>query len=228
MKDANDEIKFDLPVTGNPSEPKFKLGKIIWKTFANLMVKTAVSPFKALAGLAGANPESLEKLPFNYAQDSLDNKQRDDLAKLALIMKKKPDLIVTLAQTTDPEEEKARIAIRLAKEDFLSTQPTEPNSTKTAATQLSDDNPELLAFIRKTVPTIDSIGINQACLKLIDSGRIETRFQSILADRNRLVTELLTVNQGIPAAAVNVTTADLRNLPKELRVPQFKVEVSIK
>jgi hypothetical protein len=228
MKDANDEIKFELPVTGNPSDPKFKLGKIIWKTFANLMVKTAVSPFKALAGLAGTNPESLEKLPFNYAQDSLDNKQRDDLAKLALIMKKKPDLIVTLAQTTDPEEEMARIAVRLAKEDFLSTQPTEPNGTKTTAKQLNDDNPELMAFIRKTVPTVDSIGINQACLKLIDSGRIETRFQSIMADRNRLVTELLTVNQGIPAASVNVSTADLRTLPKELRVPQFKVEVSIK
>ena len=63
MKDAKDVIAFDLPVEGNPSDPKFKLGKIIWRTFTNLLVKVATSPFRALAGLAGTNPESLEKTP---------------------------------------------------------------------------------------------------------------------------------------------------------------------
>jgi hypothetical protein len=228
MKDAKDVIAIDLPVNGNPSNPKFKLGRIVWKTFANLMIKTATSPFKALASLVGTNPETLEKLPFNFAQDSIDKKQRDDLSKLALIMKKKPDLIITLAQTTDPEEEKKQIAVRLAKEDYLSSLPDSLNYDHITATQLKDDNPELMVFIRKTIPTVDSVGINQACLKLIDPVRVESRFQSILSERNRLITDILTVSQGIPLSSVNVTTADLQNLPKELRVPQFKVEVSVK
>lgn len=228
IKDAKDVIAFDLPVTGNPSEPKFKLGKIIWKTFVNLMIKTAATPFKALAGLIGTNPESLDKLPFNFAQDSIDKKQRDDLSKLAMIMKKKPDLIVTLSQTTDPEEEKKQIAVRLAKEDYLTSLPDTLHNAKTTVAQLKDDNPELLTYIRKTIPKVDSIGIFQACVKLINPQRVETRFQSLLAERNRLITDLLTVSQGIPATSVNVTTADLQNLPKELRVPQYKVEVSVK
>jgi hypothetical protein len=192
------------------------------------MVKTALSPFKALAGLVGANPESLEKLPFTFAQDSLDSKLRADLTKLAGIMKKKPDLIVTITQTTDQEEEKKQIAVQLTKNDFLSAPAANPNTPRPKANELKDDDPNLLAFIRKTVSSVDSIGIQKASLKRVDAGRIEARFQAIMAIRNKLINEFLIVNQGIPAASVIVSSADLRNLPQELKVPQFKVEVSIK
>lgn len=223
MKDANDVIAFDIPVEGNPSEPKFKLGKIIWKTFANLMVKTAVSPFKALSSLAGTNPEALEKLPFAFGQDSLNQQQQSKLTSLATILKKKPDLVLTLTQTTDPEKEKSRIAILLTKNEFAAS-----DSTQTLATEIKDDDPNLLLFIRQTVPAVDSLGIEAACLKRIAPAQVENRFQTILSERNRQIAEFLTQNQGIPAESVQVSTADLNNLPQELRVPQFKVEVSIK
>jgi hypothetical protein len=228
MKDAKDRIAFDLPVSGNPSEPQFKLGKLIWKTLANLMIKTAASPFNALAGLAGTNPESMEKLPFVFTQDSLDQQQRDKLINLATILKKKPDLILTMTQTTDPEKEKGQIAVQLTKVEFAANQNAGVDSTKVSATEIKDDDPNFLSFIRNTVPAVDSLGIKMACVKRLDSGRIETRFQEILANRNRVIAEFLTQNQGIPAESVQVSTADLKNLPQELKVPQFKVEVSIK
>lgn len=228
MKDAKDRIAFDLPVSGNPSEPQFKLGKLIWKTLANLMIKTAASPFNALAGLAGTNPESMEKLPFAFAQDSLDQQQRDKLINMATILKKKPDLILTMTQTTDPEKEKGQIAVQLTKVEFAANQNAGVDSTKVSATEIKDDDPNFLSFIRNTVPAVDSLGIEVACVKRLDPGRIETRFQEILANRNRVIAEFLTQNQGIPAESVQVSTADLKNLPQELKVPQFKVEVSIK
>ncbi len=228
MKDANDLIAFDIPVEGNPSEPKFKLGKIIWKTFANLMVKTALSPFKALGGLAGTNPESLDKLPFTFGQDSLDKAQRDELAHLAVILKKKPDLVLTLTQTTDPEKEKSEIAIQLTKSEYLAELPSDTTTTKIKVGEIKNDDANLLAFIRKTVPAVDSLGIEKACEKIVDAGRIESRFQAILTERNRLVNDFLTVNHGIPVESIQVSTADLKNLPQELKISQFKIEVSIK
>ncbi len=228
MKDANDLIAFDMPVSGNPSEPQFKLGKLIWKTLANLMIKTAASPFNAMAGLAGTNPESLEKLPFAFAQDSLDQKQRDDLTKLATILKKKPDLVVTFTQSTDPENEKKQLAIELTKADYLASLTTDPNALKTSTADLKSDDINLLAFIRKTVPSVDSLGIEAACIKHTEASRIETRFQEILSQRNKAIADFLVQNLGIPADAVQVSTADFKNLPQELKVPQFKVEVSIK
>ena len=228
MKDANDIIAFDLPVNGNPSEPKFRLGKIIWKTFANLMIKTALSPFKALASLAGANPESMDKLPFSLAQDSLDQKQRDDLTKLATILKKKPELVVSFNQTTNPEKEKAQIAIELTKTEFAATPGTDQAAQKVKVADIKNDDPNLLAFIRKTVPAVDSLGIEAACLKRTETSRVETRFEEILNKRNKLLSDFLTQNQGIPAENIQISTADFRTLPQELKVPQFKVEVSIK
>lgn len=227
MKDAKDQIKFDLPVTGNPSEPKFRLGKIIWKTFANLMVKTALSPFNAIAGLAGANPESMDKLPFTFAQDSLNQAQRDELTKLATIMKMKPKLILEFTQSTDPEKEKNLLAIQLTKEEFLAAQNSDPNASKVTTSALKDDDPNLLSFIRKSVPTLDSIGLEKACVKHLDAGKIETRFQTVLDKRNELVRDFLIKSQGIPSESVQVETADLKNLPEELKIPQFKIEVSI-
>jgi len=228
MKDAKDLIAFDLPVAGNPSEPKFKLSKIIWKTFANLMVKTALSPFNALAGLAGTNPESIEKLPFTFAQDSLNQSQRDNLIKIATILKKKPELVINFTQTTDPEKEKALIAVELTKTEYLAAQNNDSAAPKTPSTAIKNDDVNLLAFIRKTVPSVDSLGIEAACSKRIESSRIESRFQEILTIRNKILTDFLVQNQSIPAEAVLVSTADFKDLPQELRVPQFKVEVSIK
>jgi hypothetical protein len=228
MKDINDEIKFDLPVAGNPSEPKFRLGKIIWKTFANLMIKTALSPFNTLASLAGTNPESMDKLPFAFAQDSLTRKQRDNLTRLATILKKKPDLIVSFTQTTDPEKEKAQIAVELTKAEFIATRSADNEDTNINSGSLTNTDTNLLAFIRKTIPAIDSLGIEKACVKRVDAGRVENRYQDILTLRNKLVADFLVQNQGIPAEMVQVSTADFKNLPQELRIPQFKVEVSVK
>jgi len=226
MKDMQDEIKFDLPVSGNPSDPRFRLGKIIWKTFVNLVVKTAASPFTVLAKQIGRNPESFERITFSYAQDSLDQVQLDELTKLAELIKKKPDLLVTFTQTTDPDREKGALAILLAKSTYLASQSTVPDSLRIAG--LRNEDAGLLAWIRKTVPEMDSIGMEKACLKIVDPAKIDTRFQEILGKRNRQISDFMVKNQGLSMESVLVGTADLANLPQEMRTPQFKIEVSLK
>jgi hypothetical protein len=228
MKDKNGEIIFDIPVEGNPSQPQYRLGKIIWKAFGHMMLKAVASPFTAMKDLAGTNPESLKTLPFDIAQDSLTQEQRDKMEKLASILKKKPELILQLVQTSDPEKEKNRIAIQLTKTDYIETQTKEPVVVKKLVSELKDDDPNLLDFIRKTVPDLDAIGFQQACLKCVNPSRIETRFQEVLAARNRAVSDFFIHKQGLPAEAVQVSVADLNDLAQELRIPQFKIEVSLK
>lgn len=150
------------------------------------------------------------------------------MSKLASILKKKPDLILTFTQTTGPEKEKSEIAVQLTKSEYLAAQPTDPASPKIKSGEIKNDDANLLAFIRKTVPSVDSLGIEKACEIRMDAGQIETRFQAILNERNRLVYDFMTVNQGIPTESIQASTADLKNLPQELKVPQFKIEVSIK
>ncbi len=218
MKDVNDNITIDMPVSGSTSDPKFKLGKLIWKTFANLMVKTAASPFKALAGLAGTNPEKLEYMGFSFTQDSLDAKQMTTLKSLSRILKKKPDMAVILNQRTDEEKEKSELAVKLVKEKYVNA-----NSMK-----LSPENSDtsFLGFIRQQVPALDSLGFEKACLQFIPPNEINGRFRELLILRNQLVHDFL-VGQGLSEESVNVSISNLKTLPKELRKPEYKVEVSL-
>jgi len=126
MKDAKDKIEFEIPVSGNPSNPEFKLGRIIWKAFGNMMLKAVSSPFNAMKGLAGTNPETLEKLPFELGQDTLTQDQRDKLERLATILKKKPELLLILTQTTDPIKEKVHHAKQIKKTEYDKTQTKNP------------------------------------------------------------------------------------------------------
>jgi hypothetical protein len=220
MKDPKDNISIDMPVSGSTADPQFKLGKIIWKAFANLMAKTALSPFKALAGLTGTDPEKLEYVHFTLAQDSLGQEQKSTLASLTTILSKKPDLDVIMSQRTDEEAEKAQLAIKLAKMDYLSANqqtPVLPENNDTA----------FLSFIRQQVPEIDSIGVEQSCLQFIAPNRVDDQFRELLERRNQFVREFF-IEQGLPEESVHILTSDLKMLPLELRKPEYKVEVSMK
>lgn len=120
------------------------------------------------------------------------------------------------------------IVIQLAKKEFAEALTTDPIAGRKLVTGLEDNDPNWLSFIRKSVPEVDSIGVQQACHRWINAGRIETRFQEKLAARNLAVSDFLIQKQGIPAELVQVSVADLNNPPQELRIPQFKIEVSLK
>ena len=119
IKDANDNVEFELPVSGNPSEPGFKLGPLIWKTFGKFIAKTATQPFSSLAKLVGTHPEELEMIKFNYTQDSLIHDQKKVLDKIAQILTKKEDLIFTFRQESAIEEEMLLLAEKQVKQNYI-------------------------------------------------------------------------------------------------------------
>jgi hypothetical protein len=227
MKDRNDQIHIDFPVSGNPSDPQFKIGKLIWQAFLNLMVKAATSPFNALADLAGTNPESLEKLPFSFLQDSLDVSQKTKLTSLSKILARKPDLKLLMIQHTDQEAEKRQLALLMAKEEYLH-QPGSGDSLRLQkASLIENTDPGFLAYLRQKVILADSIGVEAASAHIFLPEKIDARFQDLLTTRNRTLHDFIILQQGLPEESVQISTADLNNLPQELRKPQYKVEVTI-
>ena len=219
IKDINDNITIDMPVTGSTSDPQFKPGKLIWKTFTNLMIKTAASPLNALAGLAGTNPEKLEYLPFAFAQDSLDQSQISTLTSLAGILNKKTELAVVMIQRTDETAEKNELAVKIVKEKY--------QAEKQQAAFPGNNDEGFLEYLRQQVPEMDSMGIERACLQLTTPEGVENEFKTLLARRNQLVRQFF-LEQGLPEESVHVSTADFKTLPLELRRPEYKVEVLMK
>jgi hypothetical protein len=228
IKDPQELIAFNLPVEGDPSNPAFSYSKILWQAFANFFIKTAAAPFNALASLAGTNPKDLEVIEFDYAQDSLQDKQIEALSDIAQIMQKKPKLLFRFTQFTNLSELQKKLAVNKAKEVFLNQQ--------SLADSVSIDNliptvdvasDTFRTFVRTRVPQVDSIGIEPACMKLFTPTELKEEMEQLIASRNKQVADFFRSKYPTIADKVEVQLPDLNNTPEELRFPHFKTEVSI-
>jgi hypothetical protein len=110
IKDMNGDIKIDLPISGDLNDPSIRLGKLIWATFKNFIVKVAASPFIALSNLFGVDPKDIQQLDFDYADTLLSNSNTRKLDQLLQIKGKKPELNVELVYFNDRTMEKEAIA----------------------------------------------------------------------------------------------------------------------
>ena len=233
MKDPKDIISIHLPVEGNPSDPDFSIGKLVWKAFSNLLVKVAASPFNALGNMVGTRPEELENIPLPYAQDSFFTAQYETLDKIAQILEKKPQLIFSFEQQTDPDEEKSALAIKLAKKQMLAKKMPLSTADEKAAfraklDQTADADKEFTTYIRTQVPGAESRVLSKVCRTLIGEDKLNEEFKKLLINRNEHIRQYMLRQKGIDSTRIDVRTADLRNLPDELRSCNYKVEVSVK
>jgi len=230
LKDPNDNIAFDLPIEGNPSEPKFSYSKIVWKTLGNFLIKTAAAPFNALAGLVSSNPEDLEKLPFDYGQSTLETKQMETLSNIALIMQKKPNLIFRFIQFTNFQKERDFLALQRVKKEFILTSKgatVDSLQLVKLIKNLSNTDKDFTKYLRTRVPSSDSLGIEATCRGLYDVSELNALMNTLIANRNTLVKDYLLKTQNIKPEKVDISTADLVNIPAELQFPHFKIEVTI-
>lgn len=228
LKDKNDQIAFDLPVFGNPKDPKFKFGKIVWKTFLNFLVKTASKPFGVLGNLTKTNPESIEKIPFCYLQDSLDAGQIKTLKKIACILRKKPELKFSFSQETNVAEEKILLAVKeCVRRYFISINDVGEIIHEDQLLTWAESNQEFVNYILNQDQSNPELSIQENCIAIIGEDNLSSLLFNLIKLRNQLVENYLTSSLLLDENLVEVKTADLRNLSMEQRSPNFRIEVSL-
>ena len=102
LKDRNGVINLDVPVRGDLNDPKVRLGKIIWNTFKNLIVKVAAAPYDALAGSINADPKDLEAIEFDFLDTALTAQRQHQLDLLLELETTKAGLGIELLYYQDP------------------------------------------------------------------------------------------------------------------------------
>ena len=102
LKDKDDKILIEMPVSGNIDSPEFNYMKLVWKTLGNLLVKVATSPVRALAGALGAGGEDLDFIDIDPSQRSLTSEQYHTLGSLAKVAQRDTLLVLTLTQQMPP------------------------------------------------------------------------------------------------------------------------------
>lgn len=106
LEDSNGVIDLDLPVSGSLDDPQFSYGAIVWKAIVNVLTKIATAPFRALAGLLGANSDKFESAGFDPGSSTLLPPEQEKLKVLAEALAKRPSLTVTIQPGFDPEADR--------------------------------------------------------------------------------------------------------------------------
>ena len=108
LSDLNGDISLSLPVSGQLDDPQFRLGGIMAKVIANIMLKTVTSPISLLGGVfnlfTGTSGADLEHIAFAPGEDRLDERALDSVQTLAKAMVKRPSLKLELTGLADIHE----------------------------------------------------------------------------------------------------------------------------
>ena len=173
LKDKDGVITLDVPVGGDLKDPQVSVGKIVWNTFKNLIVKAAAAPVKLLSRLIGADPKEIESIEFGFLDTAFTENKQKQLNLLLQLEQQKPELEIELIYFKDPELEGNELALAEAGRLFM----------KRKNKDYLAHRDEFESFVRKQVKS-DTINILAACRKLIDQNVIDSLLHSY--DEKRL------------------------------------------
>ncbi len=119
LKDLDGNIEMDIPIQGDLKDPEYKLGKFIWNTVKNILLKAVTAPFRLLAGAFGMKEDDLKKINFGHLQMQLDKGNEKQLNDLAKILENKQDLNIEFKRITKKYEAIENYAMVEAKYRYL-------------------------------------------------------------------------------------------------------------
>jgi hypothetical protein len=113
LQDANGVIDLNVPVTGNVDDPNFRLYKLVWKAFGDVVVKAVTSPFTLLGKLfGGGGSDKLDVIDFQAGAPELTTSADKTLQNLSKALASRPALKVDLESTTDPAADLKALKLR--------------------------------------------------------------------------------------------------------------------
>ena len=163
LKDVNGDIILNIPLAGDMNNPKTKIGKLVWQTVKNLIVKVVASPFKALSGLLGVDPDDLKGIQFNYADTTITDTHLRRIKQFIAVEKKKPDMKIELFYYNDVDLEKHEIAVTEAGKLF---------NTATGGDYIKD-KAQFTSFLAKKLQS-DTVNMIAGSVRLIGNQKLDS------------------------------------------------------
>ncbi len=90
LQDRQGKIHLDVPVSGDLDDPEFRVGRVVWRAFVNILEKVATSPFALIGAIAGGGGEELSVITFVAGSAELGESETQKLDKLAKVLVERP------------------------------------------------------------------------------------------------------------------------------------------
>ena len=204
LSDMNGEMKINLPVSGNLTDPEFNYGGLVGKAIFKLITSIVASPFKILGALIPNPDPNLSDIQFAPGSADLLASEENKLKQIAEIMTKKSDLNLQL----NPQINNAfdltglQLAMLLEQAPFTRFDPADNTVTEWLSAQLS---PEEMVSHQLEDGRIDQAKIWQA---MIDKQVVEpASFKALTEQRTLNIKNFLLESAGIAAEKIFIEQA---------------------
>lgn len=102
LKDRQGRIVLNVPIEGSLDDPKFRIGKVVERALANILVKVATSPFSLLGAAFGGGGSELSYEEFAPAGTELTDATKKKLNVLVKALYNRPGLQLQISGSVDP------------------------------------------------------------------------------------------------------------------------------
>ena len=148
LRDSSGNIRLDIPVEGDLSDPQFRLGKVIGRAVVNLLVKAVTSPFALIGALVGGG-EDMDVMAFEAGKEGFKEGEVSKLESVAKAMQDRPGLKLEISGFTAPEDipamEEAEFRRQVAMPKFLELEGAENAPASVEEVVISEEEyPEYL------------------------------------------------------------------------------------
>jgi hypothetical protein len=97
LRDSDDQIVLEVPVTGDLDDPQFDLRPAITRAIGNVLRNLATAPFSLLAGLVGGDDTPIDRVEFEYGSPTLPDDQQARFVRLETALHQRPALQLVIA-----------------------------------------------------------------------------------------------------------------------------------
>ncbi|WP_373036290.1 DUF748 domain-containing protein [Sulfurimonas sp.] len=176
LEDSDGIIDINMPVEGNVDAPDFKYGALVWKTFANLIVKAVASPFKFLGAIMGLDGEQLEFVEFEPGQMLILPPEKEKLDNISKLMIKRPRISLKII----PQYDEAQDAWALKQQKLIQAV-MKKSGVKNKKEQQNSMNIDLLEDIYKELAPKKKVSdIEKALEKTYKGDALKRAYQNTL------------------------------------------------
>jgi hypothetical protein len=235
LKDDKDNIDIDIPAKGNLDDPNYKIGPLVGRILKDLIVKTAESPFKALARLFDKKPEDMKQFEFDYMQEKLVEKQLHKLEDVCKVLEKKKELNVEITQVIDSLEEKDELALLIAKREYYEDTKQKANDSllskrkrrkeRHAEDKIAVQDTLFDKYLNEKLHLTGNelIPIEDKCIMLAGDSVLSKEIRRIIENRNQEIADFLINKKSFPKARVKVVISKDSNKVKDISQPEFDI-----
>lgn len=215
LKDRHGVIDLDIPVRGDLNDPRVSIGKIVWNTLKNLIIKVAAAPFDFLSRLISVDPKDIKAIEYGYMDTAFTPARQHQIDLLLELEQKKKDLEIELVYFNDLEKEKKQIVVDEAGKIFV----------EQSGKDYRNDEKEFIEFLKSKTGQ-DSIDILDASRKLIPEETVDSIAQMLAQTRRTSIEKYL--QKAGDSTEIKIFIPDPRSPKNAGSEPHFEVKYAMK